>query len=89
MLRRTLLLAGFLAAAFALWIVIFAGTPHTDMLGQVSLNIESTPINTLDRFPSIKHAELAPQLRFEHGITLKTRFEAFGGLSALHLSKDG
>lgn len=89
MLRRTLLLAGFLAAAFAVWIVIFAGKPHTDMVGQVSLNTESTPINTLDRFPSIKHAELAPQLRFEHGITLKTSFEAFGGLSALHLSKDG
>jgi len=89
MLRRTLLLAGFLAAAFAVWIVIFAGKPHTDMLGEISLNIDSTAINTLDRFPSIKHAELAPQLRFEHGITLKTRFEAFGGLSALHLSEDG
>lgn len=88
MLRRTLVLAGLVAAAFALWIFIFAGKPHTDLMSEVSLAIESIPIDTLDRFASFKHAELAPQLRFEHGITLKTRFEAFGGLSALHLSKD-
>lgn len=88
MLRRTLVLAGLVAAAFALWIFIFAGKPHTDLTSGVSLTIESIPIDTLDRFAFFKHAELAPQLRFEHGITLKTGFEAFGGLSALHLSKD-
>ena len=74
MLRRTLVLAGLVAAAFALWIFIFAGKPHTDLTSGVSLTIESIPIDTLDRFAFFKHAELAPQLRFEHGITLKTGF---------------
>lgn len=87
-LRRILLLAGVPVAAFAVWIVAFAGKPHTDLPGQVSLRIESTPINTLDRFASFRHAELAPQLRFEQGLTLTTPLAAFGGLSALHLSND-
>jgi hypothetical protein len=89
MLRRSLLLAGFLAAALAVWMVAFAGKPHTEVLGEVSVNVESDPIKTLDRFPSFKRAELAQQLRFKHGITLTSQSEAFGGLSALHLSKDG
>ena len=88
MLRRTLVLAGLVAAAFALWIALSAGKPHTDLTSGVNLTIESIPIDTLDRFAFFKHAELAPHFRFEHGITLKTGFEAFGGLSALHLSKD-
>jgi hypothetical protein len=88
MLRRTLLLLGFPAVAFVLWIISSAGKPHTDLAGEVGLTIESIPIQTLDRFPWFKQAELAPQFRFEHGITLKTKLEAFGGLSALHLSKD-
>jgi hypothetical protein len=89
MLRRTLLLAGFLAAAFAVWLAVFAGKPHTALTGQASLNLDAVPIQMLDRFPSFKRAELAPQFRFEHGITLTSRLKAFGGLSALHLSRDG
>jgi hypothetical protein len=89
MLRRTLLLAGFLAAAFVVWFAVFAGKPNTALTGQASLDLAAEPINRLDRFPSFKRAKLAPQLRFEHGITLTSRLEAFGGLSGLHLSQDG
>lgn len=88
MLRRILLLTGFLAVALALGIFLLAGKPHTDLVAETSVPIKSSPIETLDRFPSIKHAELAQQLRFEHGITLTSPSAAFGGLSALHLSKD-
>jgi hypothetical protein len=89
MTRKAFLVWGLIVAAAAVvLLLVVVLKPRGELAGERRVEVGATPVARLDRFASHRGAELAPQLRFTGGLTLRSSEPAFGGLSALHISAD-